>query len=240
MAFKNQLIRPQRGNSVQAELKVPIPKIPEVFMKPAGCLNNPLDPIQLPACAPDAVDAEVELAVIIGQDCKNVNAESALEYVLGYTIANDITARDMQSHTSQWVYCKGYDSFCPLVPVVVSACSVPDPSVLSMRTTLDGEVLQDSNTSQMIFSIAEIVSHLSKVWLTRPANLQASLQLRVPTLTDEQDTTLPKGTVILTGTPSGVGHGHIPPRYLRPGSMVYCYIGSGLGTLVNSVELRRS
>ncbi|KAJ6446874.1 C6 zinc finger domain protein [Purpureocillium lavendulum] len=102
-----------------AELKMPIPKIPEVFMKPAGCLNNPLDPIRLPASAPEAVDAEVELAVIIGQDCKNVEANSALEYVLGYTIANDLTARDMQSHTSQWVYCKGYDGFCPLGPVVM-------------------------------------------------------------------------------------------------------------------------
>ncbi|UNI23018.1 hypothetical protein JDV02_008859 [Purpureocillium takamizusanense] len=147
-------------------------------MKPAGCLNNPLDPIQLPTSAPGAIDAEVELAVVIGRDCKNVDATSALQYVLGYTIANDLTARDTQSHTSQWGYCKGYDGFCPLGPVLVLVDAVPDPSALSMTMTLDGEVLQDGNTSEMIFSVAEIVSHLSQVRLARPAMPQGrSMQL---------------------------------------------------------------
>lgn len=131
-------------------------------MKPAQCINNPLDPITIPGSAPDAIDAEVELAIVIGRDCKNLNAENAMDYVLVYTVANDVTARDVQNHTSQWGYCKGYDGFCPLGPTLVSEKSI-DLADLSMRTVLNKEVLQDGSTSHMIFSVAEIVAHLSKV-----------------------------------------------------------------------------
>lgn len=132
-------------------------------MKPAECLNNPSDAIVIPKSAENAVDAEVELAIVIGHDCKNVDAASALDHVLGYTTANDITCRDVQVRTSQWGYCKGYDGFCPLGPVLVSSKSFSGPLNLSMKTTLDGETLQNGTTDDMIFSIADIVSYLSQV-----------------------------------------------------------------------------
>lgn len=131
-------------------------------MKPGQCLNNPLDPIIIPSSAPDAIDAEVELVIVIGKDCKNATVDTALSHVLGYTIANDVTARDVQNHTSQWGYCKGYDGFCPLGPLLVSAQST-DLSNLRMRTILNNDVLQNGTTAEMIFSVAEIVTHMSKV-----------------------------------------------------------------------------
>jgi 2-keto-4-pentenoate hydratase/2-oxohepta-3-ene-1,7-dioic acid hydratase in catechol pathway len=138
--------------------------VPEVFFKPAQCINNPFDPVVLPSSAPAAIDAEVELAVVIGRECKNVDTSSALDYVLGYTIANDITARDVQARVSQWGYAKGYDGFCPLGPVLVSPKAPGlDVENLDMKTKLDGHVLQDGTSSQMIFSVAEIISYLSKV-----------------------------------------------------------------------------
>lgn len=121
----------------------------------------------IPSSAADAVDSEVELAVVIGRDCKNVNVRSAMGYVLGYTAANDITARDVQARTSQWGYSKSYDGFCPLGPVLVRASwENVDVGNLTMRTVLNGDVLQDGNSSEMIFSIAQIVSHLSRVSTT--------------------------------------------------------------------------
>jgi len=186
--------------------------VPEVFFKPSECLNNPSDPILVPTTAPSALDAEVELAIIIGKDCKNVDQASALDYVLGYTVANDVTARDIQARVTQWGFSKGYDGFCPLGPVIVQADAPSfDVKNLPMTTTLNGEVLQDGNSSEMIFSIEEIVSYLS------------------------QDTTLPAGTVIITGTPSGIGHSYKPPKYVGPGDDLCVSIGGGLGTLRNSL-----
>lgn len=132
-------------------------------MKPSNCLHNPSDAIILPQSARDAVDAEVELAIVIGKDCKDVPAESALDYVLGYTSANDITARDVQNQILQWGYCKGYDGFCPLGPALVSAKSLPDLSGLSLKTTLNGKTLQDGSAAEMIFSVPEIIEYLSRV-----------------------------------------------------------------------------
>lgn len=132
-------------------------------MKPAQCLNNPLDPVVVPRSATSAVDAEVELAIVISKDCKNVDVASASEYILGFTTANDITCRDVQGQTSQWGYCKGYDGFCPLGPALVSAKYLSQPLQLSMTTTLDGEIIQHGTTTDMIFSPAEIVSYLSRV-----------------------------------------------------------------------------
>lgn len=180
-------------------------------MKPAQCINNPLDPITLPSSARGAIDAEVELAIVLGKTCKNVTACRAMEYVLGFTAANDVTARDVQGQTSQWGYCKGYDGFCPLGPALVSTSAMPDPSNLDMKTVLNRDVLQDGSTREFIFSVAEIIAHLSK------------------------DTTLPKGTVILTGTPSGIGHSHTPPQYLKAGSVIRVSISGGIGSLASSV-----
>lgn len=134
-------------------------------MKPAGCLNNPLDPVVIPRSATSAVDAEVELAIVISKDCKNVDADSASDYILGFTTANDITCRDVQGKTSQWGYCKGYDGFCPLGPALVSTKRLSSPLELPMKTTINGAVIQNGTTTDMIFSAAEIVSYLSKVCL---------------------------------------------------------------------------
>ncbi|KAH7305256.1 hypothetical protein B0I35DRAFT_444234 [Stachybotrys elegans] len=146
-----------------AELKMTIPTIPEVFMKPSTCLQDPTASVKIPKSAGDAVDAEVELAIVIGKDCKDVDEASALDYVLGYTVANDITCRDVQSRTSQWGFSKGFDGFCPLGPALVSAKVLPDLSVLKLKTVLDGKVLQDGKSADMIFSIPKIISHLSQV-----------------------------------------------------------------------------
>ncbi|OAA81938.1 Fumarylacetoacetase, protein [Akanthomyces lecanii RCEF 1005] len=193
-----------------AELNLPLPKVPEVFMKPAGCPNGPLGAVVIPKSATSAVGAEVELAIVLACDCKNVDVTSAADYILGFTTANDITCRDVQGKTSQWGYCKGYDGFFPLGPTLISAKHLPEPLQLRMTTTIDGSVIQDGTTTDMIFSPEEIVSYLS------------------------QDTTLPRDTGILTGTPAGIGHSHRPPRYLTPG----CDLKVGIeriGTLVNPV-----
>ena len=145
------------------ELNCPLPEVPTIFTKPSSTLSGALDPIVLPRTAPQAVDSEVELAIVLGKDCKNATVSNALDYVLGYTIANDLTARDLQSQTSQWGYCKGFDGICPLGPVLASQNAVGNVRSLAMKTELDGQILQDSTADQMIFSIAEMVSHLSTV-----------------------------------------------------------------------------
>ncbi|KAG9253008.1 uncharacterized protein F5Z01DRAFT_170823 [Emericellopsis atlantica] len=195
-----------------AELNCPLPTIPEVFLKPSTTITNPSAPIFLPSSAPDMVDAEVELAIVIAEDCKNVKRADAQRYILGYTAANDVTARDVQGKTSQWGYSKGFDGFCPLGPCIVRKELIADINRgVTLKSTLNGEVLQDGTTDEFIFSVGEIVEHLSR------------------------DSTLPKGTVILTGTPSGIGHGRKPPRYLKAGSELQISISHGIGTLTNPV-----
>ncbi|KAF4121905.1 2-keto-4-pentenoate hydratase/2-oxohepta-3-ene-1,7-dioic acid hydratase (catechol pathway) [Geosmithia morbida] len=195
-----------------AELQCPLPDIPEVFFKPSNTITNPSSPIILPSCAPSAVDAEVELAVIIGRDCRNVSVAEAPAYILGYTAANDVTARDVQKQTSQWGFSKSFDGFCPLGPCIVRASAMCSAvSGVGLKSVLDGEVLQDGSTDEFIFSVGEIVAHLSR------------------------DTTLPRGTVILTGTPSGIGHSKKPPRYLKPGCDLSVSITPSIGTLRNKV-----
>ncbi|KAL4939800.1 hypothetical protein BDV06DRAFT_224692 [Aspergillus oleicola] len=193
-----------------AEMGLDLPEVPEMFMKPATCALNPSDTVSIPSIVTKA-DPEVELAVVIGKGCKNVSVDNALDYVLGYTVANDLTARCLQGKVSQWGYCKGFDGFCPLGPALVSAKEIPDPSVLTVKTVLDGETMQNSTTANLIFSIPEIISYLS------------------------QGTTLAKGTVILTGTPPGIGHGRDPPIYLSDASTLRVSISHGLGTLTNGV-----
>lgn len=147
----------------QKEMKGTIPTVPEVFLKAPTCVLDPSEPIMLPKIAGDAVDGECELVAVIGKDCKNVSISSAMDYVLGYTIGNDVTARDVQAAILQWGYAKGYDGFCPLGPMLVSAKILGDPSNLALKTTVNGKILQNSNTSEMIFSVAEIISYLSRV-----------------------------------------------------------------------------
>ncbi|MGB5746799.1 MAG: fumarylacetoacetate hydrolase family protein [Desulfobacterales bacterium] len=194
------------------------PKYPVVFMKNPASIANPEDPILLhPSCMePPEVDYEAELAVVIGQTAKDVSTADALGYVLGYTAANDVSARRWQGRrgSGQWVRGKSFDTFCPLGPELVTADELQDPQNLRLTCELNGQVMQDASTGDMIFPVAELISFLST------------------------GATLLPGTVILTGTPSGVGFTRKPPVYLMPGDTVNVSL-EGIGILSNSVELQK-
>jgi 2-keto-4-pentenoate hydratase/2-oxohepta-3-ene-1,7-dioic acid hydratase in catechol pathway len=191
-----------------------LPKYPVLFMKNPATLNNPGDPIIIsPLCMdPLEVDYEVELAVVIRKAAKNVPADKALDYVIGYTIANDVSARNWQMHAGgmQWNLGKSFDTFCPLGPCLVTTDEISDPQTLQIKCLLNQKVMQDTNTSDMIFSVAEIIEFLSSIMTLLP------------------------GTVILTGTPSGVGFVRNPPVFLKPGDIVELTIDK-IGTLSNPV-----
>lgn len=196
-----------------AEGNQPIPEFPVVFMKNSGTVQNPGDPIILPRkLKSDAVDYECELAVIIGKPCYNVSKADALNYVLGYTCANDVSARDWQMKYggSQWCRGKTFATFCPLGPCLVTADEIDNPNSLSIRTVLNGNVMQDWTTSDMIFDVPTLIEFLSG------------------------STKLAAGTVILTGTPHGVGGARKPPVFLQPGDTVSIEIEK-IGTLTNPV-----
>ncbi len=195
------------------ETKARLPEFPVLFIKSPASLQNPGDPIFLPRkLASHEVDYECELAVVIGKTCRNVSRADALKYVLGYTCANDVSARDWQKRWggSQWCRGKSFDTFCPLGPVLVTPDEIPDPNTLAIRTILNGDVVQESNTGDMIFDVPTLIEFLSG------------------------STTLPAGTVILTGTPHGVGMAANPPRWLKPGDEVTIEIDK-IGKLTNPV-----
>lgn len=195
------------------ESNMAIPTYPILFHKAVSSVVGHGQPIVLPAGQPcEEVDYEVELAVVIGRAAKDVPREKALEYVLGYTVANDVSARDWQiaKGGGQWTYGKSFDTFCPLGPVLVTADEIPDPSQLRVSTTINGEVPQDWHTGDMIFDVPALIAFLSA------------------------GTTLLPGTVILTGTPHGVGMGRTPKRWLKPGDVVTVAV-SGIGELTNEV-----
>ncbi len=196
-----------------AEGNQAIPEFPVLFMKNSGSVQNPSDPIVLPRkLRSDKVDYECELAVIIGKACHNVRKEDALNYVLGYSCANDVSARDwqMQYGGSQWCRGKTFATFLPLGPCLVTPEEIPNPNNLSIRTVLNGNVMQDWNTNDMIFDVPTLIEFLSG------------------------STKLNPGTVILTGTPHGVGGARKPPVYLQPGDTVTIEI-EGIGALTNPV-----
>ncbi len=196
------------------EMKAAIPDNPVVTMKNPASVIGHGDTVLLPRfLASDSVDYEVELAIVIGKSCKNIRKEDALDYVAGFTIANDVSARDWQKIFSggQWVRGKSFDTFCPLGPVMVTPDELGDPNNLEVKFELNGETLQSSNTSDMIFSVPELIVFLSG------------------------SATLLPGTVILTGTPPGVGAARTPPRYLQAGDRMVTSI-AGIGSLVNTVE----
>jgi 2-keto-4-pentenoate hydratase/2-oxohepta-3-ene-1,7-dioic acid hydratase in catechol pathway len=191
----------------------PVPEHPVLFMKLPSTVTHPGDPIELPRrLRSDRVDYECELAVVIGRECKNASRAAALDYVLGYTCANDVSARDWQAQWggSQWCRGKTFDTFCPLGPCLVTADEIPNPNDLGIRTVLNGQVMQDWTTSDMIFDVPRLVEFLSG------------------------STTLPAGTVILTGTPPGVGFARKPPVFLQPGDEVSVEIDQ-IGRLTNPV-----
>jgi 2-keto-4-pentenoate hydratase/2-oxohepta-3-ene-1,7-dioic acid hydratase in catechol pathway len=190
-----------------------IPSHPVLFMKSPGALQHPGDPIEIPtALASHQVDYECELAIVIGKKCKNATRASALEYVLGYTCANDVSARDWQKDFggSQWCRGKTFDTFAPLGPCLVTPDEIPNPNALGIRTILNGQTVQDWNTDDMIFDVPAIIEFLSG------------------------STTLLPGSVILTGTPHGVGMASNPPRWLKPGDTVSIEIDQ-IGKLTNPV-----
>lgn len=193
-----------------------LPNYPVVFMKNLSAAAAHLDEIKIPiSCAKiPEVDYEVELAVIIKKKAKNVLPENALEYVLGYTCANDISARRWQRHAGggQWIKGKSFDTFCPFGPWIVTSDELPDPNTLDIECVLNGNIMQKSNTSDMIFSVPQIISYLS------------------------ESVTLLPGTLILTGTPSGVGFARKPPVYLSPGDVLETKIDK-IGMLKNYVTL---
>jgi len=189
-----------------------IPEYPVLFIKAVSALTHPGDPIVIPKVAPGQVDCEGELAVVIGKPGKNIEPHRALDHVLGYTCANDVSARRWQKEGGgkQWCRGKSFDTFCPLGPCLVTSDEIPDPNTLKIKTTLNDKIMQDSTTADMIFNVPSLISFLS------------------------QGTTLLPGTVILTGTPQGVGFVRNPQVFLKKGDRVTIEI-ERIGTLVNPV-----
>jgi 2-keto-4-pentenoate hydratase/2-oxohepta-3-ene-1,7-dioic acid hydratase in catechol pathway len=190
-----------------------IPEWPVLFLKSPNTLQNPGDPIVLPTkLRSNEVDYECELAVIIGRECKNVPKGRALEFVFGYTAANDVSARDWQKRFGGGQFCRGksFDTFAPLGPAIVTKDEIPSPNSLRIATRVNGKTRQSSNTSDMLFDVPTLVEFLSG------------------------STTLYPGTVILTGTPQGVGMAMNPPQYLAPGDFVEIEIEK-IGVLSNPV-----
>jgi len=192
-----------------AEAGMEVPEQPVLFAKWPNGLIGPGEAIVLPP-DPSQVDYEAELGVVIGLRARGLRTEDALDAVAGYVCVNDVSARDLQFADGQWTRGKSLDTFCPVGPRLVPAAEVPDPQRLGIRCRVNGELLQDSSTAQMVFSVAEIVAFVS-TWLT-----------------------LEPGDLIATGTPAGVGFTREPPVYLRPGDEVTVEI-DGLGALVNPV-----
>lgn len=192
------------------EQNAPLPERPLIFIKATTSLQSPGRPIVLPRSAPDEVDFEAELAIVIGRRAKHIAEKDALSVVLGYTCANDVSARDCQKKLDkQWARGKSFDTFCPLGPWIVTRDAL-DPDRCAIRTRVNGVTLQDSSTSDLIFPCRALISYLS-----------------------HQFTLLP-GTIILTGTPEGVGMFRNPPVYLRHGDRVEVEI-EGIGVLSNPV-----
>jgi len=200
-----------RGHA--AESGAQIPQTPVVFMKNPSAAVGHEEPIVRPAVCGDELDWEAELAVVIGKACRDVPRELALTHVLGYTAANDVSARLWQHDKGggQWVRGKSFDTFAPMGPVLVTADECPYPNRLAIRTILNDEVVQESTTADMVFDVPELVRFLS------------------------QDTTLLPGTIILTGTPAGVGWARQPRRTLQAGDVVSVEV-EGIGRLTNPVR----
>jgi 2-keto-4-pentenoate hydratase/2-oxohepta-3-ene-1,7-dioic acid hydratase in catechol pathway len=194
------------------ETAISYPDQPILFIKATTSLVGPDRPIILPAAGPDQVDYEAELVIVIGKKAKNIAPEDVMDCILGYTCANDVSARDWQfeKQKGQWARGKSFDTFCPLGPWIVTKEEIANPDNLGIRAILNGRPVQDSNTADMIFNVREIVSNLS------------------------QSMTLLPGTVILTGTPEGVGFTRKPPLYLRADDTISVEIEK-IGVLTNKV-----
>jgi 2-keto-4-pentenoate hydratase/2-oxohepta-3-ene-1,7-dioic acid hydratase in catechol pathway len=189
----------------------PIPDEPVLFAKFANSVIGPGEPIAIPP-AVEHPDYEAELGVVIGRAAHRANERTALEHVAGYTCVNDVSARDLQFRSSQWLLGKAIDGFLPMGPWLVTADEIPDPQTLRIRCEAGGETLQDSSTARMIFGVAELIVFVSRT------------------------ITLEPGDVIATGTPPGVGMARTPPRWLRDGEEVTVEI-ERIGSLTNAVRM---
>jgi len=196
-----------RDHAIESNME--IPKVPTIFSKYSTAVIGPGDTIRLPRLSTKP-DYEAEMAVIIGKGGRYISGEKWQEHVFGYTNLNDVSARDFQMATSQWMIGKTFDTFAPMGPAIVSADEIPDPHNLDISLTINGETLQHSNTKHLIFRIPDLIEHLSSVF------------------------TLESGDVISTGTPSGVGFARKPPRFLQAGDNVIVRV-EGLGELRNPV-----
>ena len=194
----------------QSVTGVDVPKFPVFFTKPPSTVIGPDDEIPWHGHVSTSIDWEAELAVIIGREGRDISEAAALDHVFGYTIANDVTARDLQQRHGQWFKGKGLDGFCPMGPVVVTADEIGDPHALDIGLRVNGVEKQRSNTKYLIFSIPRLI-----------ADLSAGM-------------TLYPGDILLTGTPSGVGIGRTPPEFLKPGDVVEAEIPA-IGVLRNTV-----
>ncbi len=192
-----------------AETGKPVPELPLLFAKMPTAVTGPAGPVVLPTYTTKP-DFEGELAVVIGQTARNLLAADALDAVFGYAVMNDVSARDVQASEPQWVRAKGADTFAPWGPWITTRDEVPDPQGLSIRTWVNGELMQDGTTANMVFSVAELIAFISTSFTLEP------------------------GDVITTGTPAGVGVGRTPPVFLRPGDTVRVTI-EGVGTIEHPV-----
>jgi len=192
-----------------AESKMEIPSVPTIFSKFASSVIGPGEDIVLPKNSVKP-DYEAEFAFVIGKPGRHVPADRWQEHVFGYTIVNDVSARDFQMATSQWLMGKTFDTFAPVGPWIVTADQIADPHQLDIRMTISGQVLQNSNTRELIFRIPELVAYLSSAFTLEP------------------------GDIVSTGTPAGVGFGHKPPRWLKAGDECVVYV-EGIGELRNPV-----
>ena len=195
------------------ESDLPRPARPLVFAKFPSSVIGPGAPIVIDAELTAQVDWEVELGVVVGRRMRDVAAGAALDYVFGYTVGNDVSARDVQFSESQWTRGKSFDTFCPVGPVVVTADEIPDPQALALATRVNGEVMQDSSTAEMLFGVAELLAFCSRNFTLEP------------------------GDLLLTGTPWGCGYFMDPPRGLEAGDVVECEI-ERIGVLRNAVSAR--
>ena len=187
----------------------PIPTTPIVFLKLPTAIIGPGDPIVLPKNSAEP-DYEAELAFVIGKGGYRIPADKWRDHVYGYTIVNDVSARDVQRASTQFSLSKSFPTFCPMGPAIVTADEIPDPHSLAISLSIDGEVLQNSNTSELIFNIPALIEYISSI------------------------TPLLPGDIVSTGTPSGVGAGRTPKRWLKPGETVTITV-EGLGSLTNPV-----
>ena len=192
-----------------AEAKAQVPDVPTVFAKFHTAVTGHGHPIVLPKNSAKP-DYEAEFAIVIGHGGRHIPEDRWREHVFGYTIMNDVSARDFQMATSQWMMGKTFDTFAPIGPAIVTANEIADPHKLDISLTLSGEVMQKSNTSNLIFGVPQLVAYLSSVFTLEP------------------------GDIIATGTPAGVGFARKPPRWLKPGDECRVRI-EGIGELVNPV-----